>query len=199
MTGAFDHTFQAPIPGMSLCHKRGDLPHEHPPKYTDPHEACEFFFKQLTTPQAQHQIWETMEMPGATAWHIARALLFKAALQGIIQLNLAIVIYPIVISMVVAVAKAGNVSNLKDKVTPKFKSKYKDKYIKDELHKIMRQYDKYGWLGDPQHPSLSADGTDTSDQSNTPQQQPDNTQAQPPQQQGEQPQQGLLNLNNGAQ
>lgn len=130
---AVDSTFKAAIPGMSLTHKMGDLPHEKPPKFTDKNEALEHIWKLLNQPDILRQIWGVARQ-GGTAWAIARAILAKAAMSGIIQLNLAIVIGPIVASMIVAICKSNKIDV---KITPKFRDKIfdgnKQQQINDKL------------------------------------------------------------------
>lgn len=141
---AFDSTFSAPIPGSSIGHhKLGELPHEKPPEYTDPHEALDYFWKLLIQPKIQRQIWDILKLPDAHVSSVARAILFKAALNGIIQMNLGMVIYPIVQQMVNTIAKAGGVNA---SLAPKTTSPQREKYIKDGLKELLVKYDKKGWL-----------------------------------------------------
>lgn len=137
----------AVIPGISIGHhKLGEMKHEKPPKYTDPDEALEYFFKILTQPKVQRQIWDILEKYHGTTWHITRAILFKAAMEGVIQMNLGMVIYPTVQKMVIAIAKAGKVSNLSSKIHPKFTSAQREQYIKQGMKELLLKYDKHGWL-----------------------------------------------------
>ena len=92
---AHDATFRHPIPGSSLTKKMGSLPHQKPPKYTDPNQALEYFWKNLNRPEILKQIWYVLEK-GATVWAVARAVLYKAASMGIIQMNLGIILHPTV-------------------------------------------------------------------------------------------------------
>ncbi len=141
---AFDHSFLAAPSGISISHhKLGTLPHEKPPQYTDPNKTLDYFFKLLTRPEIQRQIWDTLKMPGATVWAITRAVIYQAALKGIIQLNLGIVIAPVVSKMIATIAKAGGVDA---KMWPDVTSPQKEKYIKDGLKALMIKYDKKGLL-----------------------------------------------------
>lgn len=131
---AFDSTFRAAIPGASLAHKMGSLPHEKPPQYVDPNEALEYFWKQLNRKDILKQIWNLLEQ-GATVWSITRAILYKAAVSGIIQLNLAVVIYPIVGKMIHTIGAAKNIKNMK--TYPKFRDKIKDDMLNKKLNEAM--------------------------------------------------------------
>ena len=182
MSGAYDHTFNAPIPGMSIAHHRlGELPHERPPQFVDPQEALEYFWKQLNRPEIIQQIWH-INKQGGTVWAITRAILFKAALEGIIQMNLGIVIYQTVQQMISVIIQAGGD---KPNLHPKFKNKLRDQMIKEKMKEIIMAHGgaRFGFGGKP----------DTTPQ---PQQAAPAPQEQQPQEQGaeQQPQQapGLL-------
>lgn len=128
---AHDQTFKSAIPGSSLAHhKLGELPHERPPKYTDPNEALNYFWKQFHRPEILKQIWQLLEK-GATAFAIARAVLYKAASTGIIQMNLGVSIYATVKSMIVAI---GQSKGINVKQNPKVKDKIKDNLIHDHIN-----------------------------------------------------------------
>ena len=128
---AHDATFKSAIPGQSLAsHKLGALPHERPPKYTDPNEAAEYFWKQLNRPDMLKQIWYVLEK-GATVWAITRAILYKAASMGIIQMNLGVVLYPLVGKMIVTIGKSKKINV---KVYPKFRDKIADKMVEDHIN-----------------------------------------------------------------
>lgn len=132
---ATNNTFRAAIPGSSLTHKMGDLPHEKPPKYTDPSEFLEYLWKQLHTKDTLKMIWHVLEN-GGTVWAITRAILYKAALDGIIQMNLAIVVYKTVGQMI---GTLGEAKGIKVQYQPKFKSKTKDMMLKYNAHKLVQQ------------------------------------------------------------
>lgn len=128
---AFDATFQHAIPGSSLTHKMGDLPHEQPPKFVNPSEALDFFWKQFNRPDMLKQIWLLLEQ-GATAFAIARAILYKAALMGVIQVNLGIVIYPTIFKMIVTIGEA---KGIKVKLAPKMRDKIQDAMTTAHINK----------------------------------------------------------------
>lgn len=130
---AFDHTFRAAIPGSSLTHQMGTLPHEKPPQFTDPNEALEYFWKMLHRPAILKQLWAVMEQ-GATVWAINRAILYKAALEGIIQLNLAVVIYKTLGQMIGAIGEA---KGIKVTYVPKFRDSTKDQMLNQKLNATM--------------------------------------------------------------
>jgi hypothetical protein len=126
---AHDATFRHSIPGSSLTHKMGSLPHEKPPKYVDPNEALEYLWKQFHRKDILKQIWSILEN-GGTSWAITRAVLYKACLEGVIQMNLATVIYPTVGKMITAIGQA---KGIKVNLNPKFRDKIKDKTLNDKL------------------------------------------------------------------
>lgn len=179
---AFDATFRAAIPGSSLTHKMGSLPHEKPPQYTDPHEALEYFWKQLSRPDVMKQIWQ-ISRNGGTVWAIARAVLYKAALEGIIQLNLALILYKTVFMMIDTIIQS---RGLTPNRYPKFKNKDLDAAIKAKMQDVIKQYDVHG-LVTQQPQTQQPPGGSPQDQQQAPQQP-----AQPQQQGQDQQPQGLM-------
>lgn len=133
---AFDATFQHAIPGSSLTHQMGDLPHEKPPKYVDPNEALEFFWKSLNRPDMLKQIWYILEN-GGTAFAIARAILYKAALTGVIQMNLAVLLYPTVQKMIITI---GSAKGIKVKLHPKMRDKLSDTMSTSHINKRLGRH-----------------------------------------------------------
>lgn len=130
---AFDHTFRAAIPGMSIAHhKLGELSHERPHKFTDPKEATEYFWKQLHRPDILRQIWAVLEK-GADVRSIVNAILYKAGSMGIIGMNLGIVISPTIAKMIVTLGEARGIKNIK--VMPKTKDKIKEQKLADHVNK----------------------------------------------------------------
>lgn len=127
---ANDATFRHAIPGSSLTHKLGSYPHEKPPKYVDPNEALTYFWKQLNRPDILKQVWLMLEQ-GATVWAITRAVLYKAATMGIIQMNLMAVIAPTLGKMVNTVAQA---KGIKAKQVPKIRDKVADQMMNSKLN-----------------------------------------------------------------
>jgi hypothetical protein len=127
---AHDASFKSAPPGISIGHhKYGALPHEQPPKFTDKHEALEFIWKQLNRKDVLKQVWNILEQ-GGTPWAIARALLYKAMMEGVILLPLAMIIGPIVASMI---ATVGHAKKIKFKMAPKFRNPNVDNRIKQHI------------------------------------------------------------------
>lgn len=134
---AHDHTFRSPIPGSSLSqHRLGDMLHEKPPKHVDPNEACEFIWKQLHNKVVLKQLWQLLET-GAPVSSISRAVLYKMALEGVIQINLAIVIYPIVNGMIETLGKSKGIKNLKQ--FPKVRDPIKDSAVNNHINQKLGQ------------------------------------------------------------
>lgn len=132
---AFDNTFRAAIPGSSLTHKRGDLPHEKPPQFTDPNDFLEHLWKQLHQKDTLKMLWHVMEN-GGTVWAVTRAILYKAVLDGMIQLNLAVTVYKTAFQMVDTLGQA---KGIKTKHYPEFKNKTKDMMLKFSAGKLAKE------------------------------------------------------------
>ena len=127
---ATNSTFRAAIPGMSLTREMGSLPSDRPPEYTDANEAAEYFWKQFHRPEILKQIWMIAEN-GADARRIAVAVLYKAAMMGIIQMNLGIVLFPIVTQMVYTLCKSNGIDI---KLIPKQRDKVKDAMMQKKIN-----------------------------------------------------------------
>lgn len=155
----FDHTFRAAIPGMSLAHHRlGDLPHEKPSKYTNPQEAAEYIWKQLNRKDMLKQLWQLLE-GGATVFSIARAVLYKMALEGVIQMNLAVTLYITVEHMILTLGKAKKIDGIK--VHPEMRDPVKDKAVTAKLQKATGGEDipnaSHAFIGMPKAEDITKD------------------------------------------
>jgi len=194
----------AVIPGSSIGHhKLGMLPHEKPPEITDKNEALEYFWKMLIQPKIQRQIWDILKMPNSTIWAMTKTIIYKAALTGVIQMNLGMTLAPVVSQMIDTIAKAGGVNATK---WPKTTSPQRERYIKQGLKKLLVKYDKKGWLTGKQSanaPIVNTPMATATDMAQSPQTQNPNGdqgqggQANPQstQQPGQQPQgSGILNM-----
>jgi hypothetical protein len=134
---AHDASFRSAPPGISIGHhKYGALPHEKPPKFVNQVEALEFMWKMLNRKDILKQIWDVLER-GATAWAVARAILYKAILEGYVLMPLAMLMMPKVQSMIVVIGKSKKI-NVKS--MPKFRDKTVDSKIKQHIdQKLGRQ------------------------------------------------------------
>lgn len=128
---ASDSTFRAAIPGQSLTMKMGSLPHQKPPKFVKPQDALEYFWKQFHQKAVLKQIWQLLES-GVTVWAITKAILYKAALEGIITMHLGMVIYQTVGQQIATLGKAKGIDT---KLNPKFRDKVQDKFQSDAINK----------------------------------------------------------------
>lgn len=135
---ATNQSFQAPIPGMSIAVNRKEYPYGQPPKFTNPQEALDYFWKQLHKNDVLKMIWYAAEK-GADARRIAMAILYTAGHQGIIQLNLGIVISPILAQMIQTIAKAKGINM---PMLPKMRSKVKDTMMHDKAQALVQHAQK---------------------------------------------------------
>lgn len=131
---ATDATFKAAIPGSSMAYPPGSFPHTKPPKYVDPNEFLEYLWKLLHQKDNLKMLWTILEQ-GGTVWAIARAILYKAAVSGIIQMNLAIVVYRTVFQMIDTI---GQSKGIKTKHYPKFRSKTKDLMMQNKFQDMLK-------------------------------------------------------------
>ena len=129
---AWDASFQHAIPGSSMAFKHGSFPHSRPPQFVKPNDALEYFWKQLHRPNTLKQLWYLQEK-GVTSWAIMRALVYKAALEGIIQINLGMLLGKTLVDMITAIGKARGIDV---KIFPKFKDPVADKRQNDALNEL---------------------------------------------------------------
>lgn len=105
----------APIPGESLTKPVGAAPHEKPPKFARPEEACEFIWERLMQRPNFVQILSVLEA-GAPASAVTKSILISGFQAGLWTLDVGMIIHNVVLTMICAIgAKAG----IKVRVTTK--------------------------------------------------------------------------------
>lgn len=115
-----------------MAYKHGAFPFSRPPQHVDPEQTLEHIWKMLHAKDHLKQIWYIMEK-GADAYTIAKALLYKMALEGQIQMNLAILIFPKVTAMLTAIGKSKGIDV---KIAPKFRDNVKEAMGNDTLNEL---------------------------------------------------------------
>lgn len=92
-----------PIPGESLTLAPGATSYERPVQFADMNEALEFMFDKLTDPKAVARMVAIMKA-GAPAEAVARTILMGGFMQGKWTVDLALLLGPTLLRMIVAVA-----------------------------------------------------------------------------------------------
>jgi len=93
----------APIAGQSLTSEVGGWPWEQPPQYSTVEEALEFYLPRLTEPTLQNDLMDVIEM-GLPLTTIANALQQGAVMQGTHNLDVGILVMPVIMEMLAYLA-----------------------------------------------------------------------------------------------
>ena len=98
-----DYNFDAPIPGQSLTMHPGSLALEHPPQFTDPNDAAEFLWKQLTSPKQVVKL--VLLLRDTPVEYIARTVLYTGVINGKWTPDLAMLLFNVCMWQIEAIAK----------------------------------------------------------------------------------------------
>lgn len=91
--------FTAPIPGSSLTKEFGSMPHQKPPEIVDPNEAKERIWKELNRKPILQSVWHLAET-GMPAMNIAMMIIYKACMNSMFTIDVAVLILPTVMNMI---------------------------------------------------------------------------------------------------
>lgn len=122
----------APIPGESLTKPVGASKVERPPQFSDMNEALEYLFNKMTDPKFVARMIAIMKA-GAPAEAVARTLIFTGFMNGKWSVDLALLLAPTVMRMIVSIALNAGMSE-KD-----LKIKNPDK----EFSSFVKEFGKY--------------------------------------------------------
>ena len=98
------YNFDAPLPGQGLTMEPGALAMERPPQFTDPNEAAEYIFKQLTQPKQVVKLVLLLK-EGTPIEYIVRTVLFTGVINGKWTPDLTLLLFNITMWQVEAIAK----------------------------------------------------------------------------------------------
>ena len=117
-----------PIPGESLTKAPGAGAHERPIQFADMNEALEYLFDRLTDPKQVARMVAIMNA-GAPAEAVACTILMSGFMQGKWTVDLALLLGPTVLRMIVAVAVRAGIPENKLKI--RNPDKDFEKFVKD--------------------------------------------------------------------
>tara|TARA_R100000234_G_C4989427_1_gene174805 strand:- start:617 stop:1123 length:507 start_codon:yes stop_codon:yes gene_type:complete len=103
--------FDAPVPGQSLTDTPQNYPWEHSPKHTNINEAAETIFRGLTTEDAAMNLLAMLKT-GVPVEAITRTLIFTGFVEGKFNPDLGILLAPIVMNMIIAIAKRAGLKEI---------------------------------------------------------------------------------------
>tara|TARA_R100001460_G_scaffold11351_4_gene26642 strand:- start:14916 stop:15422 length:507 start_codon:yes stop_codon:yes gene_type:complete len=103
--------FDAPVPGQSLTDTPQNYPWEHSPKHTNINEAAETMFRALTEEDAAMNLLAMLksEVPVEA---ITRTLIFTGFVEGKFNPDLGILLAPITMNMIIAIAKRAGLKEI---------------------------------------------------------------------------------------
>lgn len=104
--------FDAPIPGQSLTDTPKNYVWENPPRFTEKEKAANFIWKRLHRKETLTKIILMLET-GMSVESITRVIVFSGFVEGAFNVDLAIVISPVVQKMILAIGKAAGVEKIK--------------------------------------------------------------------------------------
>lgn len=117
-----------PVPGESLTLPPGATSYERPVQFADMHEALEYLFDKLTDPKSVARMVAIMKA-GAPAEAVARTMLMGGFMQGKWTVDLALLLGPTLLRMIVAVAIRAGLS--KEDIKVKNPDKEFQSFVKD--------------------------------------------------------------------
>jgi len=127
--------FDAPIPGQSLTDEPGNYPWEHPPKYTNINEAAESIFERITEEESVMNMLAMLKS-GVPVEAITRTLLFAGFSEGKFNPDLGILLTPIIMAMIIGIAKKGNIKEIVITLDDKSPTKVAEEFL------VRKKFDK---------------------------------------------------------
>ena len=100
--------FDAPIPGQSLTTEGGSRPWEQEPMYNTVEEAFEFYATRITDPLINESLLDAVEM-GTPITSIAEILVQNSAMEGKHNIDVSILVLPVVMELIAYVAEEAGV------------------------------------------------------------------------------------------
>lgn len=127
--------FDAPVPGQSLTDEPQNYPWEHPPRYSNINEAAEAVFQKITEEDAAMNMLAMLKS-GVPVEAIVRILIFAGFNEGKWNPDLGILLAPIVMAMVVGIAKKANLKEIVITLDDKSPTKVAEEFL------VRKKFDK---------------------------------------------------------
>lgn len=127
--------FDAPIPGQSLTDEPQNYPWEHPPRYTNINEAAEAIFSRITEDDAALNMLAMLKS-GVPVEAIVRTLIFAGFSEGKFNPDLGILLAPIVMAMIVGIAKRAKLKEIVVTMDDKSPTKIAEEFL------VRKKFDK---------------------------------------------------------
>jgi len=127
--------FDAPVPGQSLTDEPGNYPWEHPPRHTNINEAAESIFQRITEEDAAMNMLAMLKS-GVPVEAIVRILIFAGFTEGKWNPDLGILLAPIVMAMIVGIAKRAKLKEIVITLDDKSPTKVAEEFL------VRKKFDK---------------------------------------------------------
>jgi len=127
--------FDAPVPGQSLTDEPQNYHWEHPPQYTNINEAAEVIFNRLTEDDAALNMLAMLKS-GVPVEAIVRTLIFAGFSEGKFNPDLGILLAPIVMAMIVGIAKRAKLKEIVVTMDDKSPTKIAEEFL------VRKKFDK---------------------------------------------------------
>ena len=119
--------FDAPVPGQSLTDTPKNYVWENPPRFTNIEDASIFVWERLQRKDTLAKMIMMLET-GVSVESLTRVIIFSGFMEGAFNVDLAILLTPVVQKMIMAVGKASGIKQIK---VTRPKAKETEKALKD--------------------------------------------------------------------
>lgn len=119
--------FDAPIPGQSLTDSPKNYVWENPPRFTKIEDASIFVWERLQRKDTLTKMIMMLET-GVSVESLTRVIIFSGFMEGAFNVDLAILLTPVVQKMIMAIGKASGIEKIK---VTRPKPKETQKVLKD--------------------------------------------------------------------
>jgi len=127
-----------PIPGQSLTKEPRNALYERPPEITDPNDAILWHMRKLSDPNRLDNLLFTLEY-GLPVKHATQAALTTAVAQGIHNIDVSLIIAPVIHKFISSTAKEAGVSFKEDFDNSELKEQQERQKVQLLLEKAMAE------------------------------------------------------------
>lgn len=127
-----------PIPGQSLTREPRNAPYERPPEIVEPNEAIIWHMQKLSDPERLDNLLFTLEY-GLPVKHATQAALTVAVSQGIHNIDVSLIIAPVIHKFIATTAEEAGIDYLDDFKNTESKEEDERKKVRVLLEKAMSE------------------------------------------------------------
>lgn len=127
-----------PIPGQSLTREPRNAPYERPPEIVEPNEAIIWHMQKLSDPKRLDNLLFTLEY-GLPVKHATQAALTVAVSQGIHNIDVSLIIAPVIHKFIATTAEEAGIDYLDDFKNTESKEEDERQKVQVLLEKAMSE------------------------------------------------------------